>query len=66
MQALLDAIFHLGVILAGFATPLLIAPAVWGLGVYRVGFFLRLIFVFIGDLLLRYSIMKSAYYTPLL
>ena len=59
-------LFYLGVILIGIVGPLLITLAMWGSGVYTVGIFLRLIFVFIGDLLLRYSIMKSAYYTPLL
>ncbi|HYA40425.1 MAG TPA: hypothetical protein VEF34_03930 [Syntrophobacteraceae bacterium] len=60
MQTLLGRIFHLGVILISFATSLPITLAMWGLGVYPVGIFLRLIFVFIGDLVLRYSIMKSA------
>jgi len=59
-------LFYLGVVLVGFVAPLLITLAMWGLGVYTGGVFIRLIFVFIGDLLLRYSIMKSAYYTPLL
>jgi formate-dependent nitrite reductase membrane component NrfD len=59
-------LFYLGVVLIGIVAPLLITLAMWGLGVYSVGIFLRLILVFTGDLLLRYSIMKSAYYTPLL
>jgi formate-dependent nitrite reductase membrane component NrfD len=59
-------LFYSGVVLIGFIAPLLITLAMWGLGVYMVGVFLRLVCVFIGDLLLRYSIMKSAYYTPLL
>ena len=59
-------LFYLGVILIGIAAPLLITLAMWGWGVNSPGILLRLIFVFTGDLLLRYSIMKSAYYTPLL
>ncbi len=59
-------LFYLGVILIGIVVPLLITLSMWGLGVYSAGIFLRLIFVFAGDLVLRYSIMKSGYYTPLL
>jgi formate-dependent nitrite reductase membrane component NrfD len=59
-------LFYLGVILIGIVVPLLITLSMWGLGVYSAGIFLRLIFVFTGDLLLRFCIMKSAYYTPLI
>ena len=59
-------LFYLGVILIGIVVPLLITLAMWGLGVSSPGILLRLVFVFTGDLILRYSIMKSAYYTPLL
>lgn len=59
-------LFYLGVLAVGFAVPLLITLSMWGLGVNSAGVFLRLVFVFVGDLALRYSIMKSAHYTPLL
>lgn len=62
----LSRVFYLGVILIGFVLPLLLTLIMWGLGVNALGIFLRLLLVLIGDVLLRYSIMKSAYYTPLL
>ncbi len=49
-----------------FVAPLLLTLAMGALGVNSAGIFLRLLVVLAGDLLLRYSIMKSAYYTPLL
>jgi formate-dependent nitrite reductase membrane component NrfD len=59
-------LFYSGVVLIGIVVPLLITLGMWGVGVYSAGVFIRLIFVLTGDLALRYSIMKSAYYTPLL
>lgn len=65
VQGDLSRLFYL-VVLLGFAAPLLLTLIMGVLSVNSAGIFLRLLFVIAGDLLLRYSIMKSAYYTPLL
>lgn len=59
-------VFFIGVLAIGFAVPLLITLTMWAAGVHTGAVFLRLLFVIAGDLILRYSIMKSAFYTPLL
>ena len=58
--------FYAGVLAAGIFLPLVITLIMWGGSVSIFLIFLRLAFVFIGDLTLRYAIMKSAVYTPLL
>ncbi len=58
--------FYAGVLAAGIFLPLVITLIMWGGSVNIFLIFLRLAFVFVGDLALRYSIMKSAVYTPLL
>lgn len=54
------------VLIIGIIIPLLITLAMWGNNVNGFLVFIRLILVFFGDMLLRYSIMKTAYYPPLL
>ncbi len=58
--------FYAGVLAMGIFLPLVITLIMWGGSVNIFLIFLRLVFVFIGDLALRYAIMKSAVYTPLL
>lgn len=58
-------LFYLVIVLS-FGVPMLLTLSMWALGANAAGIFLRLAFVLVGDLLLRYSVMKSAYYTPLL
>ncbi len=59
-------LFYIGVILVGIVLPLILTLLMWGGSVNAGLVFLRLVFVFAGDLALRYTIMKSAYYKPLL
>jgi hypothetical protein len=54
------------VVIAGIVLPLLLTLVMLGNNVSGFLVFLRLLFVFFADMLLRYSIMKSAYYSPLL
>ncbi len=58
--------FYAGVLASGIIFPIIITLIMWGGNVNIFFIFLRLAFVFIGDLTLRYAIMKSAVYTPLL
>jgi formate-dependent nitrite reductase membrane component NrfD len=58
-------LFYVGVVIIGLAVPLLLTLIMWGqTNTFLI--FIRLVFVFVGDLLLRYTIMKSAYYAPLI
>lgn len=61
--------FYIGVITIGILIPLIITLMVWGNGGDKMGgivLFLRLICVVIGDLMMRYGIMKGAKYSPLI
>ncbi|MBW2030211.1 MAG: dimethyl sulfoxide reductase anchor subunit [Deltaproteobacteria bacterium] len=61
--------FYLGVVVVGIAIPLIITIALWSGGTESPGggaLFIRFLCVLIGDLTMRYSIMKSAIYTPLI
>jgi hypothetical protein len=58
-------LFYVGVVAIGLVVPLFLTLIMWA-EVNAFLIFLRLVFVFVGDLLLRYTIMKSAYYTPLI
>jgi formate-dependent nitrite reductase membrane component NrfD len=59
-------VFYLGVVAVGIVVPLLLTFIMWGTSISLGLVFLRLLFVFAGDLMMRYSIMKSAFYTPLI
>ncbi|MFW6054809.1 MAG: DMSO reductase [Thermodesulfobacteriota bacterium] len=58
-------LFYIGVVVIGLVVPLLLTLIMWA-EVNAALIFFRLVFVFVGDLLLRYTIMKSGYYTPLI
>lgn len=61
--------FYLGVIAIGVIIPLVITLSVWGSGIETLGTSLlsiRFVGVMIGDLTMRYNIMKSGIYTPLI
>ncbi|MEW6668758.1 MAG: DMSO reductase [Thermodesulfobacteriota bacterium] len=61
--------FYIGVVGVGIMIPLIITISVWTGGVEILGqgtLFTRFLCVTIGDLTVRYSIMKEAIYTPLL
>ncbi len=64
IKGVYSEIFYIGVVGIGIIVPLLLTIVMWS-GPNFVFVFLRLVFVFFGDMILRYSIMKSAYYTPL-
>lgn len=60
--------FYIGVIAIGILVPLVITLFVWGSGIERLGggiIVLRFVCVMIGDLTMRYHIMKGALYTPI-
>lgn len=59
-------LFYLTVVVIGIIVPLLLTFIMWGSSVAGSLVFLRLLFVLVGDVMLRYSIMRSAFYTPLL
>jgi formate-dependent nitrite reductase membrane component NrfD len=64
-----SATFYVGVVAVGLIIPLMITLFVWGdeAGTISGGLlFLRFICVMIGDLAMRYSIMKGALYSPLI
>jgi formate-dependent nitrite reductase membrane component NrfD len=59
--------FYIGVVVIGLIIPLIITLVVWGNGVEKLGggtLFIRFICVLIGDLMMRYSVMRSAVYSP--
>ena len=61
--------FYLGVLGIGIIIPLVITLIVWGGGIERLGgglLFIRVAGVLIGDLAMRYCVMKNAIYTPLI
>ncbi len=61
--------FYVGTLLIGVLVPLIITLAVWiyGIEVLNANFlFFRMLCVLIGDLAMRYNIMKGAFYSPLL
>ena len=61
-------LFYVGIVLVGLIIPLLITLKFWVGGAEQIGgglIFLRLVCVICGDLLVRYGIMWSARYTPL-
>lgn len=61
--------FYIGVIIIGILIPLIITLTVWGGDVSKVSggiLFLRFVCVLIGDLMMRYTIMKGALYSPLI
>ncbi len=58
--------FYGGVVLIGFVLPLLITIKMWGGEINAALIFIRLALIFTGDLALRYIIMKSAMYQPLI
>ncbi len=61
----MSKLFYTGVIGVGIVIPLLLTLLMLGGNVNTGLVFLRLLFVFTGDLALRYALMKSAVYTPL-
>lgn len=59
--------FYVGVVAIGIIIPLILTLVVWGNGVENMsgGFlFLRFVCILIGDLVMRYNIMKAAVYSP--
>ena len=62
----LSKIFYIGVGGLGLALPALLTLVMWGGDTNGFLIFLRLAAVLAGDLAMRYTIMKSAVYTPLL
>ena len=64
-----SASFYIGVVAVGILIPLIITLFVWGNDMAGVGgglLFLRCICVVIGDLVMRYIIMRTALYSPLI
>lgn len=61
----MSRIFYIGMIGIGIVLPLLITGIMWGGNVSGILVFLRLILVVVGDLVMRYLLMRSAVYTPL-
>ena len=61
--------FYIGVIILGILIPLIITLLIWGNDVSKLSggiLFLRFVCVLIGDLMMRYNIMKGALYSPLI
>lgn len=61
--------FYIGVIAIGILVPLIITLVIWGNGVEKMSggvLLLRFLCVLIGDLVMRYNIMKSALYAPVI
>ncbi|MEA1967174.1 MAG: DMSO reductase [Thermodesulfobacteriota bacterium] len=58
--------FYVGVAVSGMLIPILLTLIMWGGEVNTGLVFLRLVFVLAGDLIMRYTLMKSAVYTPLI
>jgi formate-dependent nitrite reductase membrane component NrfD len=61
--------FYIGVIAIGILAPLIITLVIWGNGVEKMSggvLLLRFLCVLIGDLVMRYNIMKSALYAPVI
>ena len=69
LTGVFSAYFYVGVIAVGILTPLIITVLVWGEEATAMSgglLFLRFICVIIGDLVMRYSVMKGALYSPLI
>lgn len=66
LKGKLSKIFYIGVVGLGFGLPTLLTLVMWGGDTHAFLIFLRLIAVVAGDLAIRYTIMKSAVYTPLI
>jgi len=61
--------FIVGVAIVGVLVPALITLFLWGSSagfMFTLMVFVRLLFVLTGDLMMRYTIMKNAYYVPLI
>jgi DMSO reductase anchor subunit len=54
------------IVLAGIVLPLIITIYMRSFEISLNLILMRLVFVFVGDMLLRYGLMKKAYYTPLI
>jgi formate-dependent nitrite reductase membrane component NrfD len=64
-----SARFYIGVIAIGIIIPLILTLMIWGNGVENVSggvLCLRFICVLVGDLVMRYNIMKDALYAPVI
>ena len=59
-------IFIIGVIVIGMVVPILITIIQAGSSVAGGWIFIRLLFVLVGDLVMRYSLMKIGFYRPLI
>ncbi|MCP3898491.1 MAG: DMSO reductase [Desulfobacteraceae bacterium] len=66
LKGSLSKYFYTGVVLVGFFLPLLITLKMWGSDINAGLIFIRLALVFAGDIAMRYIIMKSAMYQPLI
>lgn len=69
LTGVFSAYFYVGVVAVGILIPLIITLFVWGDGATTISgglLFLRFICVMIGDLVMRYSVMKGALYSPLI
>lgn len=62
----LSKIFYAGVGGLGLVLPAVLTLIMWGGDTHGFLIFLRLVFVLAGDLAIRYTIMKSAVYKPLI
>ena len=61
--------FYIGVIVIGIILPLVITIIAWGNDIEKFGIgvlLLRCLCVFIGDLMIRYGLMRNAVYSPLI
>lgn len=59
-------LFYIYVVAIGIVVPLLITSIMWAGEIAGWLIFIRLLFVLVGDVMMRYSIMRSAFYTPLI
>ncbi len=69
LTGVFSAYFYVGVVAVGILIPLIITLFVWGDEATTISgglLFLRFICVMIGDLAMRYSVMKGALYSPLI
>lgn len=68
LRGALAPVFYPGVVLVAFVVPLLITLYLWGKPVDTAQglLWLRILCAFVGDLVLRYCILKAARYVPLI
>ncbi|MBU0970829.1 MAG: DMSO reductase [Proteobacteria bacterium] len=66
LKGKLSKIFYIGVCGLGLVLPGVLTLIMWGGDTHGFLIFLRLVFVLAGDLAIRYTIMKSAVYKPLI